>query len=79
MSRFKKPTVEEVEAYCTERANSIDPGGFCDFYESKGWLVGKSPMKCWKAAVRTWERREAASKPAKRSSLSWIDRDGGGL
>jgi hypothetical protein len=74
MARFKKPTIEEVEAYCTERANSIDPAAFCDFYESKGWLIGKSPMKDWKAAVRTWERRESASsKPRKGPNLSWID------
>ena len=79
LSRFKKPTVEEVEAYCKERANSIDPAQFVDFYEAKGWLIGKSPMKNWQAAVRTWERRDAASQPARRSTLSWIDKDGGGL
>ena len=53
---FKKPSVEEVQAYCEERENNIDPEEFVDFYESKGWVVGKSPMKDWKAAVRTWER-----------------------
>jgi hypothetical protein len=58
MSRFIKPTVEEVAAYCEERGNGIDPAHFWDFYEMKGWVVGKSPMKDWKAAVRTWERRE---------------------
>ncbi len=53
---FKKPSVKEVQVYCEERENSIDPEEFVDFYESKGWVVGKSPMKDWKAAVRTWER-----------------------
>lgn len=52
---MRRPTVEEVRAYCAERGNSVDPQAFVDFYESKGWLVGKSPMKDWKAAVRTWE------------------------
>lgn len=55
--RFKKPTVDEIAAYCAERNNSISAGEFYDFYESKGWLVGKTPMKDWKACVRTWERR----------------------
>jgi hypothetical protein len=74
MTRFKKPTIEEVEAYCTDRANSIDPAAFVDFYESKGWLIGKSPMKCWKAAVRTWERRDGGGKSVRRGpNLSWID------
>lgn len=54
--RFKKPTEEEVAAYCKERKNSVDPQAFVDFYTSKGWKVGDQPMKDWKAAVRTWER-----------------------
>ena len=53
--RFVPPTVEEVAAYCRERQNGIDPEAFVDFYTGKGWLVGKSPMKDWRAAVRTWE------------------------
>lgn len=55
--RFVKPTVEEVRAYCQERNNTIDPQAFVDFYQSKGWKVGKDTMKDWKAAVRTWENR----------------------
>ena len=54
--RFIPPTVEEVEAYCSERGNGIDAQSFIDFYESKGWMIGKNKMKDWKAAVRTWER-----------------------
>lgn len=53
--RFKKPTVEEVRAYCRERQNGVDAEAFVNFYEAKGWVVGRSPMKDWKAAVRTWE------------------------
>ncbi|WP_337509640.1 hypothetical protein [Desulfovibrio sp.] len=53
--RFVPPTVEEVAAYCRERDNGIDPEAFVDFYTAKGWLVGKSPMKDWRSAVRTWE------------------------
>ena len=54
--RFIPPTVEEVESYCSERGNGIDAQSFIDFYESKGWMIGKNKMKDWKAAVRTWER-----------------------
>ena len=54
--RFKKPTFDEVEEYCKERNNNINPQKFIDFYESKGWMVGKNKMKDWKACVRTWER-----------------------
>jgi hypothetical protein len=55
---FKKPTVEEVAAYCQERANGINPEQFVDFYTSKGWMIGKNAMKDWKAAVRTWEKTQ---------------------
>lgn len=55
---FKKPTVEEIQAYCTERKNSIDAQTFFDFYESKGWKIGTAKMKDWRASVRNWERRQ---------------------
>ena len=56
--RFSKPSVQDVAAYCKERGNGVDAEAFCDFYESKGWRVGSQPMKDWRAAVRTWERRD---------------------
>jgi hypothetical protein len=57
--RFTPPSVEEVQAYCMERGNNVDAEAFVDFYTSKGWLVGKNPMKDWKACVRTWEKRDS--------------------
>lgn len=65
-TRFTPPTLEEVTAYCQERSNNVDPQRFIDFYESKGWMVGKNKMKDWKAAVRTWEKREKENNPAER-------------
>lgn len=53
---FMRPTLEEVSEYCKERNNNVDPETFINFYESKGWYVGKTKMKDWKAAVRTWEK-----------------------
>lgn len=57
-SRFQAPSVEEVSAYCAERRNHVDPQRFVDYYTANGWKVGKNVMKDWKAAVRTWERRD---------------------
>lgn len=62
-TRFTKPTVDEIAAYCSERKNNVDPQAFFDFYESKGWRVGNQAMKDWRASVRTWERRERPRKP----------------
>ena len=56
---FRPPTVGAVETYCQERQNGVDASRFVDFYASKGWKIGSSPMKDWRAAVRTWERRES--------------------
>lgn len=58
VKRFTPPTLEEVSSYCQERKNSIDPQAFIDKNLSIGWVVGKnrSPMKDWKATIRTWEK-----------------------
>jgi hypothetical protein len=59
---FNKPTVEKIQEYCKERNNTVDGETFFDFYESKGWMVGKTKMKDWKAAVRNWERSDNVGK-----------------
>lgn len=70
--RFTPPTVEEVKAYCTERGNKINAEQFVDFYSSKGWMVGKNPMKDWKACIRTWEKRDEPNGPVS-SGVSLVD------
>ena len=55
---FLKPTIEEIEYYCIGRHSPIDAELFFDYYESIGWIVGKSPIKDWRATIRTWEKRE---------------------
>ena len=73
-SRFNPPTLGEVTLYCVERNNNVDPQSFIDFYESKGWYVGKNKMKDWKAAVRTWERNRN-SKPTSQTKSGGYDWD----
>ena len=52
---FVPPTLEEVKAYCRERKNNIFPQRFIDYYETRGWMLGNTPMESWKAAIRSWE------------------------
>lgn len=73
--RFVKPTVDEVSAYCNERGNNINPEAFYDYYEAKGWVVGKSPMKDWKAAIRQWERNTHYSQPHQTNSMPLYARE----
>jgi hypothetical protein len=54
---FKPPSLEQVEAYCDERGNKVNASKWYNFYESKGWMIGKNKMKSWKAAVHTWEAK----------------------
>lgn len=56
--KFEKPTKQQVDDYCRELKVTFDSEKFIDYYESKGWYVGKSPMKDWKATVRNWLRQE---------------------
>ena len=67
-SRFQKPTIEEIRQYCLEKGYNVDAEQFFNFYESKGWVVGKSPMKNWRASVSTWNKREKEVAPRKRES-----------
>lgn len=57
---FKKPTLEEIKAYCEERKSCVNPSAFFDYYERSGWKYGKNktPVKDWKACVRIWERND---------------------
>jgi hypothetical protein len=66
--KFAKPTVEEVQAYCFERNNGISAEQFVDHYASNGWRVGPNPMKDWRAAVRTWERKDRFSQPQRQKT-----------
>ena len=67
-SRFQKPTIEEIRQYCLGKGYNVDAEQFFNFYESKGWVVGKSPMKNWRAAVITWNKREKEIPRRKRES-----------
>lgn len=63
--KFQRPSVDEIRQYCLERQSGINPEHFFDYYESKGWMIGKNHMKDWKAAVRTWEQRRKEEQPAR--------------
>ena len=71
-SRFTPPTLDEVRNYCKERNNTVDCERWYDFYESKGWMIGKNKMKDWKAAVRTWEKKskDQSQKPTNQNKFN---------
>ena len=55
--RFIKPTSQEVFDYMVENEfefAKIESDKFVNFYDSKGWKVGKTPMVSWKSSVANW-------------------------
>ena len=64
------PTEEMVQSYVLENGYNVNVQSFMDYYESKGWVVGKAKMKDWQAAVRNWSRNEY-SKPSKSANPYW--------
>ncbi len=67
--RFQKPLINDIKEYCKERNNKIDAEQFFNWYESKGWYIGKNKMKDWKAAIRTWEQREKKNNTGRSTKL----------
>lgn len=70
--RFEKPLLEDVKEYYIQRGSTSDQAErFFDYYESKGWKIGTSPMKDWQAAARNWIRKDGGNScPADRETES---------
>jgi hypothetical protein len=67
--QFEPPHSSEVSEYCKEKGIRIDAVAFCAFYASKGWMVGKTKMKDWKAAVIGWDRRNKENKQTQQQQI----------
>jgi len=67
---FKPPSREEVQAECEQGGYRINQDEFFDHYEANGWMVGKSRMRDWKAAIRNWHRRAVKEAGLSQSGLA---------
>lgn len=66
--KFSPPSIDEVAAYCKERNNNINPEAFIDYYASQKWKKANGrPLEDWKAAVRTWEKKDFNNPPKKQT------------
>lgn len=70
------PTLEMVDDYIRENGYNVDGVAFIDYYESKGWLVGKTKMKDWQAAVRNWNRNEYGKAKTNNNPFAEMLREG---
>ncbi len=56
------PKKDELAAYMVQIGMPDESQRFLDYYESKGWMVGRTRMKSWKATCRTWKsNRQSAT------------------
>lgn len=62
---FTPPSVDQVAEYVLEQNYEVDPRQWHDFYQSKGWMVGRNKMRDWRAAVRTWQRSKTQEQQPK--------------
>ena len=71
---FLAPTVEQVRQYAEGENLPLDPTQFVDYYAANGWLLGKRPMRDWKAACRSAESWERWSRPPAQTQVTNPDR-----
>ena len=72
--RFSPPSISDISDFCHEAGITIDVQAFYDFYSSNGWKVGRNSMKDWRAAVRTWARRDLQQQRQPHGRESSVDR-----
>ena len=54
---FVPPTLKQVKDYIAQKQLKVDAENFLNFYESHGWMVGKTPIKNWQATLKLWHTR----------------------
>ncbi len=66
VTRFQKPTVEEIREYIKAKGYAIDAEYYYNYNEARGWMLGKNHMKSWKANLATWNsmRKKSNNPPS---------------
>ncbi len=64
---FIKPTVQEIKEYCEGKGYAVDAERFWNFYESKGWMVGRNSMTQWRSAAANWAKNAAQADGGRKS------------
>lgn len=72
---FNPPTPLEVEEYCKERKNNVDPQKFYDYYNASGWVDGNGkPIRNWKQKmISVWEKKQEVKQEPVRSMKVVVD------
>ena len=57
--RFSPPTLDQVKSYCKDHGLNVNATRFFGYYQANGWIIGKTPMQDWEAALLAWNETEA--------------------
>lgn len=60
---FKKPTLKEIETFCSERKNNVNAKKFYDYYNLSDWTdsKGKRILNWKQKLIAVWERNSIVS------------------
>lgn len=57
IEKDKRPSLEDVKAYCQGKGLSVDPVQFFNYFEEGNWIDAKGQkVKSWKQKLLTWEK-----------------------
>lgn len=66
------PSIDEIKLRLKERKiESFTAESFHSHYTSNGWMVGKTKMKNWDAALTTWNNNSSSFTPGTKSKTSF--------
>jgi predicted phage replisome organizer len=75
-NKFAPPTLEEIEDYCRERNNKVNPKAFYDYFTVGNWTdVNGNKVKNWKQKIITWEKHNQGSSHGSSKDVSKAQMD----
>ena len=71
---FLVPTLAEVAAFIKANGLLVDAEKFWNHYNSIGWKVGKSPIRCWQSVCYVWDRGDKRQALKEAVQLAHLDK-----
>ena len=64
---FVPPTLQEVQVYMDQIGEtSFTAAKFWNYYEARGWTLGKSKMRYWKLVLENWSKGDKTMRDKER-------------
>ena len=70
---FTPPTLTDIKEYCREKGYTFDADHFYNYYQSTGWMAGKTKIRDWKAKVDDWVAKDRTDQKRRPANNRWND------